>query len=183
MKPDMTMKVLAGLRPAFEKVMALRSAIDAMVSKHGLIEACICHAAMPLDLLEQIALRMAQRGWGRIVQIDLVDEDLNAATSGRACMETLASHLPACVTINHRERNVGPKDDEACLPERASGRLSKIEEIAGLAAYLVSDEAGFINGARIAFDTGRRLSGTGFRVRKRPGPPRPVTWQPIVRCA
>jgi NAD(P)-dependent dehydrogenase (short-subunit alcohol dehydrogenase family) len=37
---------------------------------------------------------------------------------------------------------------------RGQGRLAKPDEIAGLAVYLASDEASFVNGAAIAIDGG-----------------------------
>ncbi|HEY3653359.1 MAG TPA: SDR family oxidoreductase [Steroidobacteraceae bacterium] len=37
------------------------------------------------------------------------------------------------------------------------GRLGKPEEVAGLAAYLASDEAAFVTGANIAINGGRHM--------------------------
>jgi len=43
------------------------------------------------------------------------------------------------------------------LVSRGQGRLAKPDEIAGLAVYLVSDEASFVNGTAIAVDGGMNV--------------------------
>jgi NAD(P)-dependent dehydrogenase (short-subunit alcohol dehydrogenase family) len=43
------------------------------------------------------------------------------------------------------------------LISKGQWRLAKPDEIAGLAVYLVSDEASFVNGTAIAIDGGMNL--------------------------
>jgi NAD(P)-dependent dehydrogenase (short-subunit alcohol dehydrogenase family) len=43
------------------------------------------------------------------------------------------------------------------LVNKGQGRLAKPDEIAGLAVYLVSDDASFVNGTAIAVDGGMNL--------------------------
>jgi hypothetical protein len=143
-----------------DKLQTPASVLEEMEGNSKPMDVCICHAAMPFELLEIIAMRMAQRGWGRIVEIALVDEEPDAIELGDERVKELASQLQSSgVTINTIvTSNIGAKAGESCSAEQTSSRLSKIEEIAGLAAYLASDEADFISGARIAFDTGRRMN-------------------------
>jgi enoyl-[acyl-carrier-protein] reductase (NADH) len=42
------------------------------------------------------------------------------------------------------------------------GRVGEHHELANLAAYLVSDEAGYINGECVTIDGGRRLQGASW---------------------
>jgi acetoacetyl-CoA reductase len=53
-----------------------------------------------------------------------------------------------------------PKDvlDSKILPQIPVGRLGKPEEVAGLCAYLASDEAAFLTGANIAINGGQHMS-------------------------
>jgi len=52
-----------------------------------------------------------------------------------------------------------PKDvlDSKILPQIPIGRLGKPEEVAGLCAYLASDEAAFVTGANIAINGGQHM--------------------------
>jgi acetoacetyl-CoA reductase len=52
-----------------------------------------------------------------------------------------------------------PKDvlDSKILPQIPVGRLGKPEEVAGLCAYLASDEAAFLTGANIAINGGQHM--------------------------
>jgi acetoacetyl-CoA reductase len=44
------------------------------------------------------------------------------------------------------------------IPQIPMGRLGKPEEVAGLVAYLASDEAAFVTGANIAINGGQHMS-------------------------
>ena len=52
-----------------------------------------------------------------------------------------------------------PKDvlDTKIIPQIPLGRLGKPEEVAGLCAYLASDEAAFVTGANIAINGGQHM--------------------------
>lgn len=52
-----------------------------------------------------------------------------------------------------------PKDvlDSKILPQVPVGRLGKPEEIAGLVAYLSSNEAAFVTGANISINGGQHM--------------------------
>jgi acetoacetyl-CoA reductase len=47
--------------------------------------------------------------------------------------------------------------DSKILPQIPIGRLGKPEEIAGLVAYLASDEAAFVTGANISINGGQHM--------------------------
>jgi len=53
-----------------------------------------------------------------------------------------------------------PQDvlDTKILPQIPMGRLGKPDEVAGLVAYLASDEAAFVTGANIAINGGQHMS-------------------------
>ena len=53
-----------------------------------------------------------------------------------------------------------PKDvlDTKIIPQIPIGRLGRPEEIAGLCAYLASDEAAFLTGANLAINGGQHMS-------------------------
>jgi acetoacetyl-CoA reductase len=53
-----------------------------------------------------------------------------------------------------------PKDvlDAKILPQIPVNRLGTPDEIAGLVAYLASDEAAFVTGANIAINGGQHMS-------------------------
>ncbi|MGC8562823.1 MAG: SDR family oxidoreductase [Thermoplasmata archaeon] len=61
------------------------------------------------------------------------------------------------------KKNLFPLDgmEEALLQRIPLGRTGKLEEIANLAAYLISDEASFINGEVVTIDGGEWLRGAG----------------------
>ena len=53
-----------------------------------------------------------------------------------------------------------PKEvlDSKIIPQIPLGRLGKPEEVAGLVAYLCSEEAAFVTGANIAINGGQHMS-------------------------
>jgi NAD(P)-dependent dehydrogenase (short-subunit alcohol dehydrogenase family) len=128
------------------------------------IDICVIDIAIPFERIAILAEAMAQRGWGRVVLIEWIEDcsdDAEAAQRGRQdSIRRLGSQLVSRgVTINtivtSREST---QAGEFSSGYSASERMSKNEEIAGLAAYFTSDEAGSLTGARIAFDVGRRLN-------------------------
>jgi acetoacetyl-CoA reductase len=52
-----------------------------------------------------------------------------------------------------------PRDvlDSKILPQIPTSRLGKPEEVAGLVAYLASDEAAFVTGANISINGGQHM--------------------------
>jgi acetoacetyl-CoA reductase len=121
---------------------------------------------------------MVERGWGRIINISSVNAQKGAFgqtnySAAKAGMHgfTKALALEVArkgVTVNtispgyiatHMVTSIA-KDvlDTKIIPQIPVGRLGKPEEVAGLVAYLASDEAAFLTGANIAINGGQHMS-------------------------
>jgi acetoacetyl-CoA reductase len=121
---------------------------------------------------------MVERGWGRIINISSVNAQKGAFgqvnySAAKAGMHgfTKALALEVArkgVTVNTISPGyIGTKMVKAIpsdvletkiLPQIPMGRLGKPEEVAGLIAYLSSDEAAFLTGANIAINGGQHMS-------------------------
>jgi acetoacetyl-CoA reductase len=120
---------------------------------------------------------MVERGWGRVINISSVNGQKGAFgqtnySTAKAGMHgfTKALALEVArkgVTVNTVSPGyIGtkmvmaiPKDvlDTKILTQIPVGRLGKPEEVAGLVAYLASDEAAFITGANISINGGQHM--------------------------
>ncbi|MGV3743091.1 MAG: acetoacetyl-CoA reductase [Burkholderiaceae bacterium] len=121
---------------------------------------------------------MTERGWGRIINISSVNAQKGAFgqtnySAAKAGMHgfTKALALEVAkkgVTVNTISPGyIGTKMVTAIpeevlntkiIPQIPVGRLGKPEEVAGLVAYLASDEAAFLTGANIAINGGQHMS-------------------------
>jgi acetoacetyl-CoA reductase len=119
---------------------------------------------------------IAQR-WGRIVNISSVNaqqgafgqSNYSAAKAGmhgftKALALEMARHGVTVNTVSPgylRTRMVEAVPDDVMhgriLPQIPVGRLGEPAEVAGLVAYLVSDEAGFMTGANLAINGGQHM--------------------------
>lgn len=126
------------------------------------------------NLTRLVYAGMAERGRGRIIHIFSTPEaettyaQNNNATAEKGLYDLVASlKSVAGVTVNtisvgHVGNDATTKKDvvETIVEEMAEvpkEHLSQPEEIAGLVAYLASDEAGAIAGTRIAVNSGRYM--------------------------
>ncbi|MFN7086299.1 MAG: beta-ketoacyl-ACP reductase [Burkholderiales bacterium] len=120
---------------------------------------------------------MAERGWGRVINISSVNgqkgafgqTNYSAAKAGmHGFTKALAlEYARKGVTVNTISPGyIGtkmvmaiPKDvlESKIIPQIPLGRLGKPEEVAGLVAYLCSDEAAFVTGANIAINGGQHM--------------------------
>ena len=120
---------------------------------------------------------MTDRGWGRIINISSVNgqkgafgqTNYSAAKAGmHGFTKALALEVARKgVTVNTISPGyIGtkmvmaiPKEvlDSKIVPQIPMGRLGKPEEVAGLVAYLASDEAAFLTGANIAINGGQHM--------------------------
>ena len=120
---------------------------------------------------------MVDRGWGRVINISSVNGQKGAFgqtnyAAAKAGMHgfTKALALEVArkgVTVNTispgyigtRMVMAIPKEvlDTKIIPQIPLGRLGKPEEVAGLVAYLCSDEAAFVTGANIAINGGQHM--------------------------
>jgi acetoacetyl-CoA reductase len=120
---------------------------------------------------------MVERGWGRVINVSSVNgqkgafgqTNYSAAKAGmHGFTKALALEVARKgVTVNTISPGyIGtkmvlaiPKDvlDSKILPQIPMGRLGKPDEVAGLCAYLASDEAAFLTGANIAINGGQHM--------------------------
>jgi acetoacetyl-CoA reductase len=120
---------------------------------------------------------MTDRGWGRVINISSVNgqkgafgqTNYSAANAGmHGFTKALALEVARKgVTVNTISPGyIGtkmvmaiPKEvlDSKIIPQIPMGRLGKPEEVAGLVAYLASDEAAFLTGANIAINGGQHM--------------------------
>ncbi len=120
---------------------------------------------------------MVARGWGRIINISSVNgqkgafgqTNYSAAKAGmHGFTKALALEVARKgVTVNTISPGyIGTKMvmaipqevlDTKIVPQIPMGRLGKPEEVAGLVAYLTSDEAAFVTGANIAINGGQHM--------------------------
>jgi acetoacetyl-CoA reductase len=121
---------------------------------------------------------MVDRSWGRVVNISSVNgqkgafgqTNYSAAKAGmHGFTKALALEVARKgVTVNTISPGyIGtkmvmaiPKDvlDTKIVPQIPMGRLGKPEEVAGLVAYLCSEEAAFVTGSNIAINGGQHMS-------------------------
>jgi acetoacetyl-CoA reductase len=120
---------------------------------------------------------MVERGWGRVINVSSVNgqkgafgqTNYSAAKAGmHGFTKALAYEVARKgVTVNTISPGyIGtkmvlaiPKDvlDSKIIPQIPMGRLGKPDEVAGLCAYLASDEAAFLTGANIAINGGQHM--------------------------
>lgn len=120
---------------------------------------------------------MTERGWGRIINISSVNgqkgafgqTNYSAAKAGmHGFTKALALEVAKKgVTVNTISPGyIGTKMvmaiptevlESKIIPQIPMGRLGKPEEVAGLVAYLASDEAAFLTGANIAINGGQHM--------------------------
>jgi len=120
---------------------------------------------------------MVDRGWGRIINISSINgqkgafgqTNYSAAKAGmHGFTKALALEVARKgVTVNTISPGyIGtkmvlavPKEvlDTKIIPQIPVGRLGKPDEVAGLVAYLCSDEAAFVTGANIAINGGQHM--------------------------
>jgi acetoacetyl-CoA reductase len=129
------------------------------------------------NMTKQVCDGMVDRGWGRIINISSVNGQKGAFgqvnySAAKAGMHgfTKALALEVArkgVTVNTISPGyIGTKMVMAIpqevlstkiIPQIPMGRLGKPEEVAGLVAYLASEEAAFVTGANIAINGGQHM--------------------------
>src|SRR3954470_15271089 len=130
------------------------------------------------NMTKQVMDGMVNRGWGRVINVSSVNgqkgafgqTNYSAAKAGiHGFTKALALEVARKgVTINTISPGyIGtkmvtaiPKEilDTKILPQIPVSRLGKPEEVAGLVAYLCSEEAAFVTGANIAINGGQHMS-------------------------
>jgi acetoacetyl-CoA reductase len=128
------------------------------------------------NVTRQVIEGMMERGWGRIINISSVNAlkgqfgqtNYSAAKAGmHGFTKALAQEtVKKGVTVNtispgyvdtDMVRAIKPEVLESIVTAIPMGRLARPEEIAGLVAYLSSDDAGYITGANISINGGLHM--------------------------
>ncbi len=129
------------------------------------------------NMTKQVCDGMMDRGWGRVINISSVNgqkgafgqTNYSAAKAGmHGFTKALALEVARKgVTVNTISPGyIGtkmvmaiPKEvlETKIIPQIPMGRLGKPEEVAGLVAYLASEEAAFLTGANIAINGGQHM--------------------------
>ena len=129
------------------------------------------------NVTRQVIEGMTERGWGRIINISSVNAlkgqfgqtNYSAAKAGmHGFSKALAQEVvKKGVTVNtispgyvetDMVRAIKPEILQSIVDQIPMGRLAQPEEIAGLIAYLASDEAGYITGANISINGGLHMA-------------------------
>jgi acetoacetyl-CoA reductase len=129
------------------------------------------------NMTKQVVDGMVERKWGRVINVSSVNGQKGAFgqtnySAAKAGMHGFTKALALEVARNGVTVNtispgyIGTKMvtaipqeilDSKILPQIPVGRLGKPEEIAGLVAYLSSEEAAFVTGANISINGGQHM--------------------------
>jgi acetoacetyl-CoA reductase len=128
------------------------------------------------NVTRQVIEGMMERGWGRIINISSVNAlkgqfgqtNYSAAKAGmHGFTKALAQEtVKKGVTVNtispgyvdtDMVRAIKAEVLQSIVTSIPMGRLARPEEIAGLVAYLASDDAGYITGANISINGGLHM--------------------------
>ncbi|WP_374514225.1 acetoacetyl-CoA reductase [Niveibacterium sp.] len=129
------------------------------------------------NMTKQVMDGMVERKWGRVINVSSVNGQKGAFgqtnySAAKAGMHGFSKALAlevakSGVTVNTISPGyIGTKMvtaipqeilDSKILPQIPVSRLGKPEEIAGLVAYLASDEAAFLTGANISINGGQHM--------------------------
>jgi acetoacetyl-CoA reductase len=129
-----------------------------------------------VNMTKQVCDGMADRGWGRIINISSVNGQrvhsarpttrrpgrharLHEGARARIRAQGVTSNTISPGYIGTKMVMAIPKEvlDSKIIPQIPMGRLGKPEEVAGLVAYLSSEEAAFLTGANIAINGGQHM--------------------------
>jgi acetoacetyl-CoA reductase len=128
-------------------------------------------------MTKQVMDGMMERNWGRVINISSANGQKGAFgqtnyAAAKAGMHGFTKSLALevakkGVTVNTISPGyIGTKMvlaippevlESKILPQLPVGRLGKPEEVAGLVAYLSSDEAAFVTGANISINGGQHM--------------------------
>ena len=129
------------------------------------------------NMTKQVCDAMADRGWGRIINISSVNGQKGAFGQTNYSAAKAGMHgFTKALALEYARKGVTsntispgyigtkmvmaiPKEvlDAKIIPQIPMARLGKPEEVAGLVAYLASEEAAFLTGANIAINGGQHM--------------------------
>ena len=129
------------------------------------------------NVTRQVVEGMTDRGWGRIINMSSVNAlkgqfgqtNYSAAKAGmHGFTKALAQEVVRKgVTVNtvspgyvatDMVKAIKPEILQSIIEDIPMGRLAEPQEIAGLVAYLASDEAGYITGSNISINGGLHMN-------------------------
>jgi acetoacetyl-CoA reductase len=179
-------------RRAFEQIKNNVGPVDVLINNAGTARNVVFHDMQPNDwtavidtnlnslfnVTKQVIDGMAERGWGRVINISSVNAQLGqvgqvnystAKSAIRGFTRALAREVgPRGVTVN----TVSPgyvataklqsittaEAMDRIIQDIPSRRLGTAEEIASMCAWLASEESGYANGADFSLNGGLHMS-------------------------
>ncbi len=154
----------------FYQIGSVIGPVDILVNNAGITRDGV------FNVTRQVIESMMERGWGRIINISSVNAlkgqfgqtNYSAAKAGmHGFSKALAQEVvKKGVTVNtispgyvetDMVRAMKPEVLDSIVGQIPMERLARPEEIAGLVAYLASDEAGYITGANISINGGLHM--------------------------
>lgn len=177
---------------AFEEIRRNVGPIDVLINNAGTARNVVFHDMQPNDwtavidtnlnslfnVTKQVIDGMAERGWGRVINISSVNAQLGqvgqvnystAKSAIRGFTRALAREVgPRGVTVNTvspgyvataKLKSITTADVmDRIIQDIPSRRLGTPEEIASMCAWLASDESGYANGADFSLNGGLHMS-------------------------
>ncbi len=129
------------------------------------------------NMTKQVMDGMVERKWGRVINVSSVNGQKGAFGQTNYAAAKAGMHgFTKALALEYARKGVTsntispgyigtkmvmaiPKEvlDGKIIPQIPMGRLGKPEEVAGLVAYLASEEAAFLTGANIAINGGQHM--------------------------
>ncbi|MFH1604180.1 MAG: acetoacetyl-CoA reductase [Pseudomonadota bacterium] len=176
---DMFYRILAILGPVdilVNNAGITRDGVFKRMSKSDWYDVINTNLNSMFNVTRQVVEGMTERGWGRIINVSSVNAlkgqfgqtNYSAAKAGmHGFSKALAQELVRKgVTVNTISPGyvatdmvmaIRPDVRDQIVAAIPMGRLARPEEIAGLVAYLASDDAGYITGANISINGGLHM--------------------------
>jgi acetoacetyl-CoA reductase len=108
------------------------------------------------NMTKQVMDGMTERGWGRVINISSVNGQKGAFEVAKKGV-TVNTISPGYIGTKMVMAIPQEVLDSKILPQIPQSRLGKPEEVAGLVAYLSSEEAAFVTGANISINGGQHM--------------------------
>ncbi len=182
---------LSSCQGAVERIRDAAGPIDILVNNAGIIsdasfrkmEKAAWDTVLRTDLdslfnmTKQVIEGMAERGWGRVVNISSVNAQKGAFGQTNYSAAKAGMHgFTKALALEYARKGVTvntvspgyiatkmvlaiPQDvlDSKIIPQIPVGRLGKPEEVAALVVYICSDDAAFMTGANVALNGGQHM--------------------------
>jgi acetoacetyl-CoA reductase len=179
-------------RQAFEQIEKNVGPVDVLINNAGTARNVVFHDMLPNDwttvidtnlnslfnVTKQVIDGMAERGWGRVINISSVNAQLGqvgqvnystAKSAIRGFTRALAREVgsrgvtvntvsPGYIATAKLKSVTTPDAMDRIIQEIPTRRLGTPEEIAAVCAWLASDEAGYANGADFSLNGGLHMS-------------------------